>query len=495
MNETETSTFDWRIWRWRIPAAIALWVCADIGALLLWVWNPPFIGSTYGRYNQIFELYSFSHTLALIGIGAILYSGCRKAKKLLFPIGAFLVLAFFYLTLFEHYARPSYDYGSWCNGMVSQLEHGDPYSTTTKPLYWYPPMLAQSMALTQRGLEAVFARGDTIASSHYNRTIARMGFYVFQCVQFALLIGTFWLTYLLCRDFKLDRRSAAIATSLLLLINVPLFRMFYFDQINLWLVNAILLVLLMRDRSAVVTGFAIALGFHIKLYPAILGLPLLLTRRWRPLFWAAGFALVIGFIQTEALTNIEVWTKFLGRISNPFYSGFFRDNSLHSVAKNILRLFGATEYSRHLMGVFQLIAIGWIGSRMARRELKLRDHCKATAPDVEWLSSFRFMEHAMDTIALSLLISPLVFEHHYTMAIPIILWTFVVWGEHAPRRIVIGSLLILIVPIYDVCPFSWNRIAGLLLLMSSRPVTIKSARPEWLSKCADFFRTQPGDAC
>jgi hypothetical protein len=259
--------------------------------------------------------------------------------------------------------------------------------------------------------------------------------------------------------------------------------MFAFQQINLWMVNAILLVLLFFDRSSVITGLAIAVGFHTKLYPAILGLPLLVTRRWRPLLWTAFFTVLIAFIETDLGRNPDVWLKFLDAIQHPHWGSYFRDNSMHSIAKNLLKPFlsgqALEDGAVRLMQAFQFVVVGWIGSRMVRRELKLKTHVSMNESDALWISSFRFMEHAMDTIAMSFVLSPIVFEHHYVMAIPLALWTFIIWGNEAPRRILVGSFLIFLVPIYDVVPFSWNRIAGLLILMLSRPVAIKTACPSW----------------
>ncbi len=455
---------------WRGLAAAVLWGAADWGALLLWLRNPPFIGQTYGRAVQLFELYSFTHVLALAAIAFLLWPCFRARRQGLSALVVFCVVGCLYLTLFEKYARPSYDFTAWANGMWAQLHHGDPYAANSyvKPIYWYPPALAQMLAGFHHAAEHLFPRTIALKGSH-RETIFHLVFYAFQCTQFILLAGLYWLTYGWGRRMRLEPKPAALAAGFLVLFNVPLLRLLGFHQLNLWLVNSILAVLLLRDSAPLLAGLALALGFHMKLYPAILGLPLLLAWRWKPLVWAGVFTLLI-FAAQCVVSGPEVWPKFLALLADPPIGSFFRDNSLHGIAKNLLKPFHRIEYTGVLWGALQLVAVGGMAWRMARREWRFRTAPPAPGSDLDWRGEFHFQEQAMDTLAMSFFLSPMVFEHHYVMAIPIILWTWIVWGSRSRTLIVLGSLLILIVPIYDVVPLSWNRIAGLLLLIWARPV-------------------------
>ena len=455
---------------WRVVLAGLIWGFADWAALRLWMWSPVFVRYSYARELHVFELYSFTHAAALLGIGGLLWPWFRARRQGAYPLAVFLLLGFLYLTLFEKFDRPSYDYSAWHNGMVSQVLLGDPYSNNpnVSPIYWYPPALAQMMAGWRAVADHVYPDVRTLAGSN-RQTLDHIVFYVFQCTQFTLLLIAFWLTYAWTRLLKADRRTAALATGFLLLFNVPLLRLLGFHQPNLWLVNAILAILLFRDRIPWLAGLALAVGFHVKLYPAILGLPLLLAWKWKPILWAGVFTLAIFGIECAA-SGGDVWLKFLAYISDPPIGSYFRDNSLHALAKNALKPFGLVAHEAKLWAVFLAVAAGWMAWRMLKRA-RLRSRLRAEAgADAKWADDFYFFEQLMDTLVLSFFLSPQVFEHHYVMAIPIMLWTAFVWGRRAPLQVLVGCLLILVIPIYDVGPLSWNRIAGLLVLTFARPV-------------------------
>ncbi len=455
---------------WRVAGALLLWFAADAAAVQLWTSGLPFIRYTYGWAMMLFELYSFTHVLAFVAMGFLLRPWFLARRQGLYPLAVFLVIGCFYLTVFEKFGRRSYDYSAWFNGMMSQVNYGDPYAANPQvsPIYWYTPALAQLMAGWRWVVGRLFPHLRMVEGS-VRQTTDHLVFYLFQCTQFTLLMGLYWLTYAWGRWLKMDRKGAALAAGFLLVFNTPLFRMLAFHQANLWLVNSILVILLFRDRSPCLAGLAMAVGFHMKLYPAILGLPLLLTWRWKPILWAGVFTLAILAVQC-AVSGWDVWLKFLTYMANPPIGSMFRDNSLHGIAKNLLKPFDAAQYTGVLWAILQAISVGWIAWRMARRERLVRRLRAEPGADAAWLNEFHFQEQAMDTLVMSFFLSPMVFEHHYVMAISVILWTWVVWGARAPRAVVIGALLILAVPVYDVGPLSWNRIAGLLVLALARPV-------------------------
>jgi hypothetical protein len=78
---------------------------------------------------------------------------------------------------------------------------------------------------------------------------------------------------------------------------------------------------------------------------------------------------------------------------------------------------------------------------------------------------WRHAGHAMDALALALMISPTVWEHHYLLAIPIAVWAVAGWGRRHPIAIASATILIFALPTFDVFLLSYHRIAGLLLLL------------------------------
>ena len=88
-------------WIWRLLVSLLLWFVADVVAVVLFYWNPPVIGYSE-RSHLLMELFSFTHMLALLGVGALWYPLCRTKKSYLYPFFAGLLLGGVYLTLFQY---------------------------------------------------------------------------------------------------------------------------------------------------------------------------------------------------------------------------------------------------------------------------------------------------------------------------------------------------------------------------------------------------------
>jgi hypothetical protein len=92
---------------------------------------------------------------------------------------------------------------------------------------------------------------------------------------------------------------------------------------------------------------------------------------------------------------------------------------------------------------------------------------------------YRFSGHVVDSVALMLLLSPMVWEHHYVLALPLAVWAVATQGSSRPWPIGLALVLMFAVPTFDVFPLSYHRIAGLLMLValsSPRQVLPRPAR-------------------
>jgi hypothetical protein len=76
---------------------------------------------------------------------------------------------------------------------------------------------------------------------------------------------------------------------------------------------------------------------------------------------------------------------------------------------------------------------------------------------------------AAELLALSLLVAPLTWEHHYLFALPLVLWVIGVSGRTRPVCVILGLVLCHGIPTFDLFPFSFHRIAGLILLLVITP--------------------------
>jgi hypothetical protein len=73
----------------------------------------------------------------------------------------------------------------------------------------------------------------------------------------------------------------------------------------------------------------------------------------------------------------------------------------------------------------------------------------------------------LESLPLILLISPLVWEHHYVLIIPYCLWLLTRKNVQQNGLAFLGAFLVFAIPTFDLFPFSFNRILGLLLMLRS----------------------------
>ena len=72
----------------------------------------------------------------------------------------------------------------------------------------------------------------------------------------------------------------------------------------------------------------------------------------------------------------------------------------------------------------------------------------------------------MDAFAAMLLLAPMVWEHHYVLAIPIVIWAAATIGTQKPMQLVISAFLMMGIPTFDFFPFSYHRLAGLIWMLA-----------------------------
>jgi hypothetical protein len=284
------------------------------------------------------------------------------------------------------------------------------------------------------------------------------------------------LLYRFARRLGFRKLTAVFLVAVLLLINTPLLRTIRHTQVNLIVLDLVLIGLLVADRLSLVSGFSIAAGVHLKLYPAVLFVPWLLARRWRAIFWGlVGLGLLI--IANAAWgQNWALWDQFLAASQSFPPGNQFRDNSLHSLVFNGLAFLAAPlgmsgSMVRTIVSIvviaLSIILSGWIGLRIFRRQRSLAEG----AISAELL----YFSQAMDVLALGLLLAPRIWEHHYVLAVPVVLWGTAVAGEKKPWLVGTAALLMLSLPTFDIFPLSYHRLAGLLLMLC---LTSDKSRPD-----------------
>ncbi|HEX4622574.1 MAG TPA: hypothetical protein VH208_13515, partial [Myxococcaceae bacterium] len=76
----------------------------------------------------------------------------------------------------------------------------------------------------------------------------------------------------------------------------------------------------------------------------------------------------------------------------------------------------------------------------------------------------RWVWNAVDLLAWQLMVAPLVWEHHYVFAVPLVLTALATAPPATFFRLAVASALMLAMPTADIYPLSYTRLAGLVLL-------------------------------
>ncbi len=421
---------------------------------------------------------------ALCGsLGVILVAYLELKKRsgqdftALLPIVLWTLVSLHFLVLITHYCTPSHDYRAYERAAVRVAEGESPYHRATRQLrYLYPPFQAQVMAGLYRAIQyshsALGGKGkrlnpwDTL-------------FYLFQCAQFLVIVGAYWLCYLFARGLGVGKASAAMMAAGLLVFSSPLIRMLADNQVNIGVLDTILVAVLLVQHYPFLSGLAIAIGTHVKLYPAILLLPWAAARRWWTVLGALVSMAAIVLLLTDWGRDLHLYREFLVYYSSgevdPYRVSLCNTSSYNVVFFVLRPLYllgwmGVASYSTMVNVVSLLVAVAifvWFGIRFRQRERAYAALVAQQGPNEsgDWPFRFRHYGHAVDAVALGLLVSPSVWMHHWVLAIPIVLWAVATRGSDRPWHVAIAALLIVCIPTLGIVVLSWHSIVGLVMLM------------------------------
>jgi hypothetical protein len=444
--------------------------------IVLWKVNLPFISSSAGPELRVFEIFAFLVTVtALAAAGAALRRIDRRRIRAVLPVALFAGLACFYVGQIANRPQPSPDWSCYEGAARAVVAGVNPYEAAD---YRYPPLTALTLAATHRAVHA----GAALTGIAVDDSFAWQGvFYLYQCAQFFLVMAAIGLCFLLARRRRTDPATASVLIAILFVSSVPLMRTLQFQQVNLWLLDWILVAVLFVN-APLVAGLAVAVAVHVKLYAAVLFLPFLLLRKFAAVAWALAGIAGIVVVQTAWGTNTALWRQYLQYVYDFTPGVAFRDNSLYSVVSNTLALGGRVmgvdgpweSGARILTALGTIGVLIYVGRRAFIRE---RSFAVESRLDERAAAARRLHGHAFDAIAFALIASPIVWEHHYVLAIPLVLLAVLEHGRRRPWVVGWAAFLIGVVPVFDVYPFSYHRLAGLLLLLAATPPTVTEAEP------------------
>ncbi|GMQ83368.1 MAG: hypothetical protein BMS9Abin06_0102 [Gammaproteobacteria bacterium] len=432
--------------------------------------NPIWIGHTSPKPGQlVFELLGFSGSIAILGAGAFeFWRRDDRSVKALLPLLIGMLVIFHSLSLVSEYSEKLWDYHCYEGAAQALLSEQNPYTNQTW-WYQYPPLTAELMAMAYTGISSI----NTLLGTEMEVSERwDLLFYLFQFTQVILVILAYYLLYRFACRAGLSPVLAAIIVGGLLVISNPLIRTLRWSQINLWILDLTLAGILLRARYPVLAGTAIAIGAHLKIYPAIIAGPWLLTKQWRAVTAVIIGIIVILLFQTHGGQNWETWKQFVEFMPHFPPGTHFRDNSLHSIAHNLLSAFQwttgyitAAYMTEALSGVLTIAVVAWFLKRFFNREQLYTGRPAAINRAGIQPEVFRHDGHAVDAIAFTVIAAPSVWEHHYILVLPVLLWAVAGWGRTHIVAITVGAILMFALPTFDVFPFSFHRVTGLLLVL------------------------------
>ena len=450
------------------------WIVAIVLPLIMWCLKLPIVESTYDGSapntidSQPFELFGFFITIVLVFTTHLKFvqqprKTISKVIPIILPLLVYLNLLFIQVETFE---IKSSDFMCYETAARSILAGANPYAGTSS-CYLYPPLLAQVLSTLHQIVtyNPIFAITDDVK-------VWTVLTYFYQCAQFFQVVLAYHLTSLLAQNLSRKVLPTSLLVSALFLFNYPLVRTLTFDQVNLWVLNSFLLGILLLNRYPFLGGLAVALGAHLKLYTLVLLLPWGLTRRWKSILGMMIGVVAIIMIETSWTSNWTLWQQFLNYFRSPEKPSNYRNNGIWSLFFNLAKIPSRFLHTDLLFNAVPIVVTGlnlliliWFILRFIQREQIYIKLVKMQNEVASWNNIFRSYGHSIDAIALSLLISPSVWEHHYVIAIPISIWAITISKYNNLWLSLIGTFLIFCIPTFEIFPLSFHRLLGLLLLV------------------------------
>jgi hypothetical protein len=405
--------------------------------------------------QRLFGLFSFCmwSVLFIVGFREIKSRpgiSLEKAAILLLP----LLVSFFLLVLVVEYAVVSWDYEQYEDAYRAVVLEKNPYRSEQ---YLYPPPFAQVMAYIYKVGEK-FPGSEVLSPGVFV-------FYIYQCVQFLLGNLAYQLSSRFATRIGFSDLHAKLIVTALFLFNFPLVRTLHLNQVNLLILNSTLVALLVLNRFPMLGGAAVTLGGLVKLYPFILGAPLLLMKKWRALLGLFASGALIIFLMTDFGRDLTLWRQFvefmLAFPAERESSVWIRNTSILSLMRNLNRFAGLPESAvvpLYIVGALGVSA--WILLRLYKRERMYPTMTPGPARE-----AYRNFGNLIDFISLSLLITPSAWDHHFIAALPLVLWAIALRKKDRPGWVGVGTLCIFALPPFDIFPFSFLRMFGVIALL------------------------------
>ncbi len=434
---------------------VRTWICYA-GMLLAFLLAPILIylaTDTRPDFESAYRHYKVAFALgAAVIVGWEIKQRIGSRARLVPLLGGILVVMATYSVVWR-FIDPHFDYRAYRKAGRAIGAQTNLYVTQDQP-YLYPPLLAESIYLLEKGLDAIEELVDRKAREHATDTVDRRTivrprreqhrpmFRLWCGLQVLAALAAYALGYKLARRLGADEILATGLPLGLLLTNHAFWRNLENGQVNLFVTVAIFIAILGAARRPFASGLAVALGAHLKTYPAFLLVAWTASGRWRVAAAAVFFFALIFAIQS-AIFGTTVWAQYfefaipppqqvkpeslatIGIISTIFGDG--RAIDFTKTPWSLAAWLAAAAYT----AVFLLM--GWrfsVREWLWRHSDQRRDDGAVTSTE----DGFRIMGHAGDAVVLPLLISPIVWNHQYLVLLPVLIWSVLILGSSRLRN-------------------------------------------------------------
>lgn len=320
--------------------------------------------------------------------------------------------------------------------------------------YLYPPTLAWLLAASTELVLRVLPGPEAPDA------FASVSFYLFSCTQLALAAVLYRLLHWAGQVAGLGASVSALVAGGLIIATAPSADTILAQQVNLIVPVTALGALALLRRSDAGAGLCLAIGVVVKVYPVVVAAAWLATGHRRAALWAGAWtAGLVGLIAPWGW-----WVQFVQRLAAGAEGGYPQNNdaSLGSIVANTARVLGLADPADPpaWIGVVAVVAVAaaamWAVHRMYGRQA-------ASPRDLDRV----VLDHTSDLLALALLMSPIVWRHHYVMLFPLIVTSI---GRMPASRwpwFLVGATIVLLFPRLIVAGSAWLWLAAVVLMIWS----------------------------
>jgi hypothetical protein len=327
------------------------------------------------------------------------------------------------LNYVNKWIMPGVDYRDFYQASLQVSQGGSPYFIER---YVTPPLFALvNLLFTRMGFET-----------------ARALFMLL--IPFMVLFSYLLVSRVLMRSDLKENDWITFSGILVILFSYPLYFLFERGNIDGVVLIFMCLGLYLMPEEPRLGGLLLASAIHFKLYPILLLIPLLLSRRWKPFLWVCAWMLILMVV------TIPYWHDFgtlLSRRSNSFQ--LFENGSLVNtflfIGMSISNFFGKDELLWAYAPLYSVTLYGLFMAILFIADYKLSSNA----------SSKQFLVNALLYFPFMVALPKSVYHYEFVVLIPLLPVLDYLWK----RTVLPSERIIIWIIVIGVALSQWQSVA------------------------------------